>query len=100
MQAKTMSKPEMKSPEEQSLLQRGLEPDTVENLKSSQQAYKKIGVEMSLDEVYQFEMVDSNQPSETQDSTEDGQTQEAQLYTERVNQVAPQLKRKIEDYWS
>jgi len=38
--------------------------------------------------------------SETQDSTEDGQTQEARLYTERLKKVAPQLKRKIEDCWS
>lgn len=38
--------------------------------------------------------------SETQDSTDDGQNQEARLYTERLNKVAPQLKRKIEDYWS
>ena len=38
--------------------------------------------------------------SEIQDSTDDGQTQEARLYTERLNKVAPQLKRKIEDYWS
>ena len=62
--------------------------------------YKKGGVEMSLEEVYQFEVVDSNQPLETQGSTEDGRTQEARLYTERVKQVAPRLKRKIEDYWS
>lgn len=46
-----------------------------------------------MDEVF-------SRQSETQGSTEDGQTQKAQLYTERVKKVAPQLKRKIEDYWS
>jgi hypothetical protein len=33
----------------------GLEPTTIENLKESQAAYKKMGVEMSLEEVYFLE---------------------------------------------
>lgn len=54
-----MSKQEPEPPKEltpdELALTYGLEPTTIENLKASQAAYKKMGVEMSLEEVYFLE---------------------------------------------
>ena len=50
-----MLRPELSLSPEQLQAQYGLEPTTVENLKASQEAYKKMGLEMSLEEVFFLE---------------------------------------------
>jgi hypothetical protein len=48
------------------LLQCGLEPQTIKELQESQAAYKNMGVNMTLEEVAQFEIegFDQMEPSE------------------------------------
>lgn len=54
MAKKEPEPPKELTPEELALTY-GLEPTTMENLKASQAAYKKMGVEMSLEEIYFLE---------------------------------------------
>ena len=49
------------------LLQCGLEPQTIKDLQESQAAYKKMGVDMSLEEVAQFEIENFNEMAESKD---------------------------------
>lgn len=49
------------------LLQCGLEPQTIKELQESQSAYKKMGVDMSLEEVAQFEIENFNEMVESND---------------------------------
>ena len=58
-----MTAPETLLSEEEFQAQYGLEPTTMENLQASQAAYKKMGVEMSLEEVYFLEF---NQPEQAE----------------------------------
>jgi hypothetical protein len=61
-----MTAPETLLSEEEFQAQYGLEPTTIENLKHSQAAYKKMGVEMSLEEVYFLEF-DQPEQAETEE---------------------------------
>ena len=61
-----MTAPETLLSEEEFQAQYGLEPTTMENLKASQAAYKKMGVEMSLEEVYFLEF-DQPEQAETEE---------------------------------
>jgi hypothetical protein len=54
----TMKKREAKLSEADSLLRRGLDPDIVEGLQRSQEAYKGMGVDWTLEEVFAFEVED------------------------------------------
>jgi hypothetical protein len=53
-----MKKQEQKLSEADSLLQRGLDPDIVEGLQRSQESYKRMGVEWTLEQVFDFEVED------------------------------------------
>jgi hypothetical protein len=59
-----MNEPELS--DEELALTYGLEPTTIENLKASQASYKKMGVEMSLEEVYflEFDQPDRGEAEE------------------------------------
>jgi hypothetical protein len=54
----TMKKREPKLSEADSLLRRGLDPDIVEGLQRSQESYKRMGVDWTLEEVFAFEVED------------------------------------------
>tara|TARA_R110000850_G_scaffold106894_1_gene218323 strand:- start:392 stop:586 length:195 start_codon:yes stop_codon:yes gene_type:complete len=53
-----MKKREQKLSEADSLLQRGLDPDLLEGLERSQEAYREMGVKWTLEEVFAFEVED------------------------------------------
>ena len=55
-----MQTPEELLSDEDDLIQRGLEPEMVENLKISQEAYRKRGEEMTLEEIFYFEVDDTS----------------------------------------
>ena len=55
-----MQTPEKLLSEEDDLIQRGLEPEMVENLKISQEAYRNRGQEMTLEEIFYFEVDDTS----------------------------------------
>ena len=65
--------------EEEFQSQYGVEPTMLENLKATQQQYKDLGVEMSLEQVYEFEIgplpemeeeqVSASVPMETSEKT-------------------------------
>lgn len=95
-----MSKQETISQEEQDLLQLGLDSDQVQGLKNSQQDYKKMGVEMSLMRIAEFELGDSLLQSQEETSTEGQLPQEAQSYLERLEKVRPELEMLMDEYWS
>lgn len=59
--------PDNTSSEMEYLLQCGLEPQTIKELQESQAAYKKMGVDMSLEEVAQFEIENFNEMVESKD---------------------------------
>ena len=53
-----MKKREPKLSEADSLLQRGLDPDLLDGLVRSQEAYKEMGVNWTLEQVFDFEVED------------------------------------------
>jgi hypothetical protein len=62
-----MQTPEELLLEKNSLLERGLDPEMVENLKESQEEYRKMGLHKTLEEVFYLEVDDTSildEPSE------------------------------------
>ena len=53
-----MMKREAKLSEADSLLRRGLDPDLVEGLQRSRESYKRMGVDWTLEQVFDFEVED------------------------------------------
>ena len=61
-----MTTPETLLSEEEFQAQYGLEPTTIENLKESQAAYKKMGRDLTLEQVYFLEF-DQPEQAETEE---------------------------------
>ena len=74
-----MKRQERQLLEENSLLQRGLDPETVENLKESQEEYRKMGLHKTLEEVFYLEVDDTSILDESSEEERPSKTL-AQVY--------------------
>ena len=74
-----MNKQERQLLEENSLLQRGLDPEMVENLKESQEEYQKMGLHKTLEEVFYLEVDDTSILDESSEEEKPSKTL-AQVY--------------------
>jgi organic radical activating enzyme len=81
---KIQNKQETKSSERESLLQSGLEPALVDDLEQAQQAYKEMGMDLSLEETYSLEV--DQAPSEFQETRPKSPSQQATDFDSTVGQ--------------
>ena len=103
---KIQNQQETKSSERESLLQSGLEPALVDDLEQAQQAYKEMGMDLSLEETYSLEVDQTSlesqetQPkSPSQLATDSDSIMEQSLIDRGVVKTREEAKKLLREYF-